>query len=120
MIARRTGADTRVGVDPRSYPNVGGDLRGRSASDGNPFASIFGTDGQVFAVENDMTARTVSKSDSVSDDARSVRTLARSMYLRLQDGGFSSVQVVDFASTLLGLVGEDFRQRGDQDTLRAG
>lgn len=42
-------------------------------------------------------------------DPRAIRTLARSVYRRMQAEGYSGEHMVDFASTMLDLVREHWR-----------
>lgn len=42
-------------------------------------------------------------------DPRAIRTLARSIYRRMQDAGYSGEHMVDFASMMLDLVREDWK-----------
>lgn len=42
-------------------------------------------------------------------DARAIRTLARTVYRRMRAAGYSGEQVVDFASSMLDLVREHWR-----------
>lgn len=49
-------------------------------------------------------------------DAKAIRTLARSLHRQLRDGGYSSAQVVDFASNLLDLVRSQISDELTQST----
>ena len=52
---------------------------------------------------------TASKPTSDALDPRAIRTLARSVYRRMQAEGYSGEHMVDFASTMLDLVREDWK-----------
>ena len=45
--------------------------------------------------------------------SKAVRTLARSIHREMRDAGYSSAQVVDFASTILDLVRDQFRDESE-------
>jgi len=42
-------------------------------------------------------------------DTRAIRTLARTLYRRMQAEGYTGEHMVDFASTMLDLVREDWK-----------
>lgn len=52
-------------------------------------------------------------------DAKAVRCLARSVHRQLRDAGYSSAQVVDFASTMLDLVRCQFQDEVQDGQGRA-
>ena len=49
-------------------------------------------------------------------DAKAVRTLAQSIHRDMRDAGYSSGQVVDFASTIVDLVRDQYRGELDRES----
>ena len=47
-------------------------------------------------------------------DTKAIRTLARSVHKEMRGAGYSSAQVVDFASSILELVREQYRDEHDE------
>jgi hypothetical protein len=55
--------------------------------------------------------------ESSSNLANPTRILARTMYRRLVSEGYDERQIVAFASEIIGMVTESFRERGDEPPL---